>query len=206
MTNNFQINATLNDEMIFYHLQRIYHIDSNQPKAFTWLQPLIRSILYSSQNHKNLLGILHKMRKSNQGLQKKLHEPFLWIRFNCLKAVQPLLEDSLPSTTKLPRVFGAHLIKLGRANGWVDLVATLWLCHWDYMEIHPSKFIFFTKNMQKHHQSCFSGTIPCATIYPTNLWKSDLNFSVPFLLSMIFSLDSNLPLTSGDLNSRWLSS
>lgn len=135
--------------MIFYHFQRIYHLESNQAKAFTWFQPLIQSILYSSQNHKNLLEILHKMRKSNQGLQKKLHEPFLWIRFKCLEAVQPRLEDSLPSTTKLPRVFGAHLIKLGKANGWVDLAATLWLCHWDYMEIHPSKFIFFfTKNKQ----------------------------------------------------------
>ena len=39
--------------------------------------------------------------------------PFLWMRFNCLKATEPLRGGSLLSTTKFPETPGTHLIDIG---------------------------------------------------------------------------------------------
>ena len=58
--------------------------------------------------------------------KKQLLAPFYGWRFNCLKATEPLQEDSLLFTTKSPEIPGTHLIDLGMMKGWVDLGATQW--------------------------------------------------------------------------------
>ena len=47
--------------------------------------------------------------------------------FNCLKAAEPLLGESLPFTTKSPGVPGTHLVDLGRMKGLLKLGATHWV-------------------------------------------------------------------------------
>ena len=47
----------------------------------------------------------------------KLYGPFLWIRFNCLKATEPLQGNGLLFTTQSPEVSGTHLIEPGRMKG-----------------------------------------------------------------------------------------
>ena len=44
--------------------------------------------------------------------------------FICLKATEPLKEDSLLFTTKFPEIPGTHLIDLGRVKDCVDLGVT----------------------------------------------------------------------------------
>ena len=46
----------------------------------------------------------------------KLHGPFLWMGFNCLKAIKPLRRATLIFTTKSPETPGTHLIDLGRVK------------------------------------------------------------------------------------------
>ena len=43
--------------------------------------------------------------------------PFLWIRFDCLKAVVPLPGAILIITTKSPEVLSTYLIDLGKMKG-----------------------------------------------------------------------------------------
>ena len=43
--------------------------------------------------------------------------PFLWLGFNCLKAIQPLRGGSLLFTTQFPEIPGTHFIDLGRMKG-----------------------------------------------------------------------------------------
>ena len=43
------------------------------------------------------------------------------MRFNCLKAANPLRGDSLHFTTKSLGGLGTDLAKLGRMQGWVNL-------------------------------------------------------------------------------------
>ena len=50
--------------------------------------------------------------------------PFLWIRFNYLKATNPLWWHSLLFTTKSPGVPRTHLINVRMMKEWVDFVAT----------------------------------------------------------------------------------
>ena len=50
-------------------------------------------------------------------LKKTLSDPFLWMGFNCLKAADPLLGNSLLFTTKSSEVSGTHLIDFGRMKG-----------------------------------------------------------------------------------------
>ena len=57
---------------------------------------------------------------------KKLYDPFLWIRFNCLREAEPLIRHSLLFTIKSPEALGIHLIDIGRVKGWINLGATLW--------------------------------------------------------------------------------
>ena len=45
-------------------------------------------------------------------LKKKLYGPFLWIGFNCLKLIKPLL-----FTNKSPEIPGTYLINLGKIKG-----------------------------------------------------------------------------------------
>ena len=47
----------------------------------------------------------------------KLYGPFLWIRFNFLKATEPLQGNGLLFTTQSPEVSGTHLIEPGRMKG-----------------------------------------------------------------------------------------
>ena len=47
----------------------------------------------------------------------KLYDPFLWMGFNCLKAIEPLCGNSLLFTTQFPKVYGTHLTDPGRMNG-----------------------------------------------------------------------------------------
>ena len=49
-----------------------------------------------------LLLLPNFKKKKNKKIQKNptLWPPFLWIRFNCLKAIEPLQEDSLHLTIK----------------------------------------------------------------------------------------------------------
>ena len=53
------------------------------------------------------------------------------MRFNCLKAAEPLQEDSLFFTTQSPQVSGTRLINFDRMKGWnnLDLDATqqIWI-------------------------------------------------------------------------------
>ena len=48
------------------------------------------------------------------GNLKNLYDPFLWMRFNCLKAREPLGRDSLLFTTKFLEIPGTDLFDLGR--------------------------------------------------------------------------------------------
>ena len=57
---------------------------------------------------------------------KKLYSLLLWIRFNYLKATEPLRGRSLLFTIKFSETPGSHLIHLGRMKVWVDLRATQW--------------------------------------------------------------------------------
>ena len=45
---------------------------------------------------------------------KKTSRPFLWIRLNCIKAIEPLQGDSLLFTFKSLGIPGTHLIYPGR--------------------------------------------------------------------------------------------
>ena len=56
-------------------------------------------------------------RSERRIMKKKLYGPFLWMRFNCLEATEPLRGDSLLFTTKSPGGPGTHLIDLGRMKG-----------------------------------------------------------------------------------------
>ena len=56
----------------------------------------------------------------------KLYGPFLWMRFDCLKATEPLWGSNSLFTRKFPEILGTHLIELKRMKGWVDLEATQW--------------------------------------------------------------------------------
>ena len=47
----------------------------------------------------------------------KLYGPFLWMKFNCLKATEPVQGDSLLFTTQPPGVPGTDLINLERGKG-----------------------------------------------------------------------------------------
>ena len=49
--------------------------------------------------------------------KKNLYGLFLWMGFNCLKAIESLQGGSLLFTTKLPEVPGTHLIDVGRMKG-----------------------------------------------------------------------------------------
>ena len=42
--------------------------------------------------------------------KKELYRPFLWMKFNCLKATEPLRGDSLLFITRSPGLPGAHLV------------------------------------------------------------------------------------------------
>ena len=53
--------------------------------------------------------------------------PFLWTGFNCLKSTEPLQGSSLLFITQFWKIFGTHLINLGRMKGWLDLGATPWM-------------------------------------------------------------------------------
>ena len=48
----------------------------------------------------------------------KLYDPFLWMGFNCLKAIEPLSGNSLLFTTQFPKVYGTHLTDPRRMKGW----------------------------------------------------------------------------------------
>ena len=45
---------------------------------------------------------------------KKTLLSLLWMSFNCLKAAEPLLGESLLFTIKFPEIAGIHLMDLGR--------------------------------------------------------------------------------------------
>ena len=50
----------------------------------------------------------------------KLDGPYLWMRFNCLKATEPLQEDTLLFTTQSPGVPGTHSSGFKPAQGpWI---------------------------------------------------------------------------------------
>ena len=63
-------------------------------------------------------------KKWDQRHKKKLYGPILWMGFNCIKATEPLLGDSLLFTTKSPGGPGTHLIDLRKMKGWANLGAT----------------------------------------------------------------------------------
>ena len=57
---------------------------------------------------------------------KTLWPPFLWMRFNCLKATESLQGDSLLFNIQFLEVSGTQLMELRKMKGSVDLVATQW--------------------------------------------------------------------------------
>ena len=63
--------------------------------------------------------------ETSLGKKLKLHGPFLWIGFICLKATEPLRGDSLLFTTKFPGIPVTHFMDLGRMKGWVDPVVLI---------------------------------------------------------------------------------
>ena len=59
-----------------------------------------------------------KNKKTDYLISKNfMARPFLWMGFNCLKATQPLQEDTLLFTTQSPGVPGTHLIESGKMKG-----------------------------------------------------------------------------------------
>ena len=81
-------------------------------------------------HEKNALENLNFILLLKKNFKKKLYGPFLWMRFNCLKATKPFQGDSLLLTTQSPRVPGPHLINLRQMNCWIDLGATQWFWTW----------------------------------------------------------------------------
>ena len=71
-------------------------------------------------------------------MKKKLYDPFLWMRFDCLKTTDPLRGDSILFTTKPPGGPGTSLIDLGRIKDWVKLGATYWFQTWDPLTVNPA--------------------------------------------------------------------
>ena len=53
----------------------------------------------------------------------KLYDTFLWMGFNCLKAIDPLQGGSLLFSTQSLEVPGTHLINLRMMKGWIKLGA-----------------------------------------------------------------------------------
>ena len=53
------------------------------------------------------------------------------MRFNCLKATDPLRGDKLLFTAWSPGLPGTHLLNFRRMKGWADLGATQWFWTWD---------------------------------------------------------------------------
>ena len=49
--------------------------------------------------------------------KKKLYGLFLWMKFDCVRLAEPLLEDTVRCTSKSPEVSRTHLIDLGRMKG-----------------------------------------------------------------------------------------
>ena len=67
---------------------------------------------------------LYAIKKSNKAVKNKKNfflinfmAPFLWMRFNYLKATEPLRGGSLLFTTKFPEIPGTHFINLRRMKG-----------------------------------------------------------------------------------------
>ena len=58
--------------------------------------------------------------------KKKLCGSFLWMRFNCLKAIEPSRGESLLFTTTSPGISVTYLINLETMKGWVDLGDIRW--------------------------------------------------------------------------------
>ena len=54
---------------------------------------------------------------SDVPLKKKLFGLFLWMRFCCLKAAEPLRGGSLLFTAKFPEIPGTYFIDLERMKG-----------------------------------------------------------------------------------------
>ena len=68
----------------------------------------------------------------------KLYGPFLWMGFNCLKATEPLQEDSLSFTIQSPGIPGIYLINLRSMKGWAELGTTQQFWTWDYWFGNPT--------------------------------------------------------------------
>ena len=70
--------------------------------------PAAQLLLFENYSHSP------SMLSSKNNRTKKTYDPLLWMRFNCLRAIEPLRGDSLLFTTNFPEIPGTHFINLGR--------------------------------------------------------------------------------------------
>ena len=56
------------------------------------------------------------LRQPGFAYKKQLYSLFLWMGFNCLKAIEPPRGGSLLFTTKLPEISRTHFIDLRKIN------------------------------------------------------------------------------------------
>ena len=75
--------------------------------------------------------------------------------FNCLKAAKSLKQDSLPLTTRFPRISGARSINLGIIKYLTDV---LWDCYFftdkKYSMNFPLYCIFFKNALKRFFYFC----------------------------------------------------
>ena len=67
--------------------------------------------IYQLQSKRSRLELQKK-----PSFKKKRCDPFLWMGFNCLNAIEPLRGHSLLFTNKCPGVTGTHFINPGRMS------------------------------------------------------------------------------------------
>ena len=101
------------------------------PRQWTKSFSVIRSLILTLKGY--LLNQCHQFLRTSLSNQtenfaqiyfmfklKKLYGPFLWMGFNCLKAIEPLRGGSLLFPSKFPES------QLRRMKGWVNLGVTQW--------------------------------------------------------------------------------
>ena len=76
-----------------------------------------RSQRYNINRHRPRHGHKYTKCKMHFSITKKLYGRFLCMLFNCLKAADPLLGESLVSTIKYQEVSCTHLIDLEKMKG-----------------------------------------------------------------------------------------
>ena len=83
-----------------------HHVLLNKCLSFYDLKNNQRYIFFMNPSIK--IKLVHSFTIVILFLKKNLYGPFLWMGFNCLKAIEPLRGGSLLFTTKFPEIPGTH--------------------------------------------------------------------------------------------------